>query len=145
MVVCPFHGDQSGNTERILKKGIAKSLNIHKELKSDEIIEAIQAVIRDESYKGNIVKLAELVEDVPMSSVEKAVWHIEFIIRHKGAQHLKYEQKEIPFYQFHYFDVIFVVFAISLCVLIVCYWLTKKIFKCLYYQTTRIYEDKKNN
>lgn len=65
----------------------------------------------DSSLKQNIVKLAKLVEDVPMSSAEKAVWHIEYVIRNKGAKHLTYSQKEIPFFQYHYYDILLSVLA----------------------------------
>lgn len=49
--------------------------------------------------------LAKLVEDVPMTTPEKALWYIEYVIRHKGAKHLNYPQKDIPFYQYHYYDI----------------------------------------
>lgn len=52
-----------------------------------------------------MVKLAKLVEDVPLKSPEKALWHIESVIRNRGAKHLNYPQKAIPFYQFHYYDL----------------------------------------
>lgn len=48
----------------------------------------------------NIVKLAKLVDDNPMKSSEKALWYIEHVIRNKGANHLEYPQKNIPFYQY---------------------------------------------
>jgi glucuronosyltransferase len=53
----------------------------------------------------NIERLAKLVDDVPMKSPEKALWYIEYVIRNKGAKHLRYPQKEIPFYQYHYYDI----------------------------------------
>lgn len=58
------------------------------------------------SYKNNTKKLSKLVDDAPMSSVDKAVWHIESVIRNKGASHLKYPQKDIPFYQYHFYDIL---------------------------------------
>lgn len=53
-----------------------------------------------------MAKLAKLVDDVPLKSPEKALWHIESVIRNRGARHLNYPQKDIPFYQFHYYDLI---------------------------------------
>lgn len=135
MVVCPFHGDQSGNAERIVDRGIATSLDIHKELKSEEIIKAIETVMNNEKYKENVVKLATIIEDVPMKSADKAVWHIEHMIRHGGAEHLKYPQKEIPFYQYHYWDVIIFVCAISSFIVVITFWMTFKLIKCLYRHT----------
>lgn len=131
MVVCPFHGDQTGNAERILDKGIAVQLDIHSELTSDKIIEAINKVIDNMEFKKNIEKLAEIVEDMPMSSADKAAWNIEHVIRHRGVSHLRYRQNTIPFYQYHYFDVIAVIAGISLCIFLVLFWILCKIIKCL--------------
>lgn len=64
------------------------------------------------SFKSNIEKLAKLVDDVPMKSPEKAAWYIEHVIRNKGAKHLNYPQKEIPFYQYHYYDILLSVFGL---------------------------------
>lgn len=40
-----------------------------------------------------------------MSSVEKAVWWIEYTIRHKGTKHLRYPGLDVPLYQYYYLDV----------------------------------------
>lgn len=77
------------------------------------------------SFKQNIVKLAKLVEDVPMSSAEKAVWYIEYVIRNRGAKHLTYPQKEIPFFQYHYYDILLSVFTAFALALWVIYFLIK--------------------
>ena len=77
-------------------------------------------------YKTNIENLAKLVEDVPMTSREKAVWWIEYVIRNRGAKHFHYEQKDIPFYQYHYYDVI--AFIVAVIVLII--FLTVIFLRC---------------
>lgn len=130
MVVCPFHGDQHANAERVIDKGIAVTLDIHRELIADEIIAAIHTVMDNVDYKSNIEKLAGIVEDVPMTSADKAAWHVEYVIRHRGASHLTYPQKHIPFYQYHYWDVIAVISALTLCIVLVLYWIVAKIIKC---------------
>lgn len=144
MVVCPFHGDQNANAERITEKGIAVKLDIHRELTSDELIEAINAVIDNNEFKLNIVKLADIVEDVPMSSADKAAWYVEYVIRHRGASHLSYRQKRIPFYQFHYWDVIAVISTISLCIGLVSFWILAKIFKCFFAHKSKVGADQRS-
>lgn len=57
-------------------------------------------------YKENVIALSKLVKDQPMSSIEKAVWWIEYTIRHKGTKHLRYPGLDVPTYQYYYFDVI---------------------------------------
>jgi UDP:flavonoid glycosyltransferase YjiC (YdhE family) len=48
MIVCPFHGDQTANAERIVERGIAKRLNIHEKLDAVQIKNAISEVITNE-------------------------------------------------------------------------------------------------
>ncbi|CRL07820.1 CLUMA_CG020774, isoform A [Clunio marinus] len=131
MIVCPFQGDQFANAERIVERKIARQLNILNSLDSDEIKHAINEVIVDESLKINVEKLAKLVEDVPVKSPEKALWYIEYVIRNKGAKHLRYPQKEIPFYQYHYYDIflsVIITFTLILMVVVTLFKLLIKSF-----------------
>lgn len=83
------------------------------------------------SFKANIEMLAKLVDDVPMKSPEKAVWYIENVIRNKGAKHLRYPQKEIPFYQYHFYDLILSVLCLIALLSLIIYGLVKLIVKCV--------------
>lgn len=66
----------------------------------------------------------EISKDEPMKSLDKAVWWIEYVIRHRGAKHLRYHGRTIPFYQYHFFDVIgFVLITMILCIIILIYGL----------------------
>jgi UDP:flavonoid glycosyltransferase YjiC (YdhE family) len=48
MVVCPFHGDQTANAERITERGIAKTLNIHEQLDFVQVKNIITEIIANE-------------------------------------------------------------------------------------------------
>lgn len=55
-----------------------------------------------------------------MTGLERAVWWIEYVIRHKGAHHLKNPALSMPWYQYYLLDIIcFVVAAVFTLVLIV--------------------------
>lgn len=41
-----------------------------------------------------------------MTSLAKAVWWVEYILRHKGAKHLQYDGVTLPTYQLFLVDVI---------------------------------------
>jgi glucuronosyltransferase len=80
----------------------------------------------------NIEKLARLIDDVPMKSHEKALWHIEYVIRNNGAKHLHYPQKEIPFYQYHYCDILLSLISILVVItllIILLFMITSKCIK----------------
>lgn len=80
------------------------------------------------SYKRNIIKIDEIAKDQPMKSLDKAVWWIEYVIRHQGAKELRYHGIDIPFYQYHFFDIIGV-FIISLLLLVISFFYLLKLLR----------------
>lgn len=71
-------------------------------------------------------RLGRLAKDVPMSGLEKAVWWTEYIIRNKGAKHLRNPSADIPFYQYFLLDVISFIVVVALCILTTLYIFLKK-------------------
>lgn len=41
-----------------------------------------------------------------MTGLERAVWWTEYVVRHKGTEHLKSPAKDLPLYQYFLLDVI---------------------------------------
>lgn len=126
MIVIPFVGDQYGNANRMVQKGIGERLELHT-LTESKMVDAITEMLKP-IYKQNIRKLKELVNDQPMTSREKAVWWTEYIIRHKGAKHLEYPGRNVPFYQKYCLDFIAiglgltgVIFALTFTILRKCF------------------------
>ncbi|KAJ3662472.1 hypothetical protein Zmor_006820 [Zophobas morio] len=105
MIGLPFYGDQGNNAKVLERKGLGITLD-PKHLKNDELIAAIQTVTSDPMYKQNLKETAQLYKDEAMSGLEKAVWWTEYVIRHKGAKHLKSPAVDVPLYQYLLLDVI---------------------------------------
>ena len=57
-------------------------------------------------YKANVMQLSKIVNDQPMKSVDKAIWWIEYTMRHKGTKHLEYSGKYVPFYRKYMLDFV---------------------------------------
>lgn len=104
MIVIPFLVDQHLNAKIVEKKRIGKRLELDG-LKESELLALIEEVLKPE-YKQNVMKLRELIYDQPMTSRERAVWWTEYVIRHKGAKHLEYPGRLVPFYQVYCLDFI---------------------------------------
>ncbi len=108
MIVIPFFADQTANAQKIARKKIGFRIDLH-QLSEENLLEAINEALMPD-YKKNIEHLAKLIHDQPMTSREKAVWHVEYVLRHNGTKHLNYIGKLIPFYQTIFLDII--VFAL---------------------------------
>ena len=63
------------------------------------------------SYRMNMRRLSRLHLDQPMKPLDLAMFWIEFVMRHKGAAHLRTESYMMPWYAYHSVDVIVVILA----------------------------------
>lgn len=53
-----------------------------------------------------MIEVSEAMTDEPMSGLEKVVFWVEYVIRHKGAKYLESPLKDVPWYKFLLLDVI---------------------------------------
>ncbi|CAO2639494.1 UDP-glucuronosyltransferase 2B15, partial [Lemmus lemmus] len=88
MIGIPLFGEQHDNIAYIVAKGAAVSLDF-RTLSSSDLLNALVAVIDNPSYKKNAMWLSTIHHDQPMKPLDRAIFWIEFIMRHKGAKHLR--------------------------------------------------------
>ncbi|XP_074824341.1 UDP-glucuronosyltransferase 1A7-like isoform X6 [Natator depressus] len=105
MVLMPLFGDQMDNAKRIESRGAGVTLNVL-EMTSKDLSDALNAVINDKSYKENIMHLSALHLDRPIHPLDLAVYWVEFVMRHKGAPHLRPAAHDLNWIQYHSLDVI---------------------------------------
>ncbi|KAM9248076.1 UDP-glucuronosyltransferase 1A10-like isoform 1-T1 [Dugong dugon] len=113
MVMMPLFGDQMDNAKRVESRGAGITLNVL-DMTSDDLANALKAVINDKSYKENILRLSSLHKDRPVEPLDLAVFWVEFVMRHKGAPHLRPAAHDLTWYQYHSLDVIGFLLAIVL-------------------------------
>uniref|UniRef100_A0A8C9B4U7 UDP-glucuronosyltransferase n=1 Tax=Phocoena sinus TaxID=42100 RepID=A0A8C9B4U7_PHOSS len=128
MVGIPLFGDQHDNIVRIKAKGAAVEVDLQR-MTSSDLLNTLKAVINNPSYKENAMKLSRIHHDQPMKPLDRAVFWIEFIMRHKGAKHLRPAIHNLTWYQYNSLDVIgfllacmaTFIFLVTKCCLF-CYW-----------------------
>ncbi|XP_039350115.1 UDP-glucuronosyltransferase 1-6-like isoform X5 [Mauremys reevesii] len=113
MVLMPLFGDQMDNAKRVESRGAGVTLNVL-EMTSKDLSDALNAVINDKSYKENIMRLSALHLDRPIHPLDLAVYWVEFVMRHKGAQHLRPAAHDLNWIQYHSLDVIAFLLAVVL-------------------------------
>ncbi|XP_061088038.1 UDP-glucuronosyltransferase 2A1-like [Conger conger] len=101
----PLLFDQFENVLRLEVRGAAKVLDVTK-ITSQGFLQALQDVLQDPSYQSNMQKLSRLHRDKPLPPLDSAFFWIEFVMRHKGAAHLRTESYKMPWYAYHSLDVI---------------------------------------
>ncbi|XP_056610192.1 UDP-glucuronosyltransferase 1A5-like isoform X4 [Triplophysa dalaica] len=105
MVMLPLFGDQGDNVQRLVSRGVAESLSIY-DLSTEKLLVALKKVITEKRYKENMTKLSAIHRDRPIEPLDLAVFWTEFVMRHKGAEHLKPAAHELNWIQYHSLDVI---------------------------------------
>uniref|UniRef100_A0A8C1P4J8 UDP-glucuronosyltransferase n=1 Tax=Cyprinus carpio TaxID=7962 RepID=A0A8C1P4J8_CYPCA len=132
MVGLPLWGDQPDNLLHMKTKGAAVVLDISS-IQSKDLVDALKTVINNPSYKESIMRLSRIHHDQPMKPLDRAVYWIEFVMRHKGAKHLRVQAHDLSWYQYHCLDV--VAFLLSIVALITflfiktCHCLFRKCFR----------------
>ncbi|XP_028257192.1 UDP-glucuronosyltransferase 2C1-like [Parambassis ranga] len=106
VVGLPVFFDQYDNLLRLQVRGAAKILTLATVDKEDNFLKALQEVLTEPSYRTNMQRLSRLHRDQPLTPLDNALFWIEFVMRHKGAPHLKSESYRMPWYSYHSVDVV---------------------------------------
>lgn len=73
--------------------------------------------------------VSKIVQDAPITQQESVLYWTEYIIRHKGAPHLRTIAADMPLYQYLLLDVILFLSGVFLAFVYLSFWLCKKLFK----------------
>ncbi|XP_067293674.1 UDP-glucuronosyltransferase 2A1-like isoform X3 [Pseudorasbora parva] len=115
MVGLPLFADQPDNMMHMKTKGAAVVLDINT-MESKDLVDALKTVLNNPSYKESIMRLSRIHHDQPMKPLDQAVFWIEFVMRNKGAKHLRVQAHDLSWYQYHCLDVL--AFLLSIVALI---------------------------
>ncbi|KAM4609076.1 UDP-glucuronosyltransferase-like [Polymixia lowei] len=122
MVMMPLFGDQGDNVHHMVARGVAEEINVF-EVTSESLLEVLNKVINDKSYKEKMSELSSLHLDRPTEPLDLAVFWTEFVMRHKGAEHLRPAAHDLNWIQYYSLDVfgfLAVIFATVIFVTLKC-------------------------
>ncbi|XP_058632560.1 UDP-glucuronosyltransferase 2A1-like [Onychostoma macrolepis] len=105
MVGIPLFGDQPDNLVHMKAKGAAVVMENIKTTQPQDLVDGLNAVINDPLYKENAMRLSRIHHDRPIKPLDETVFWIEFVMRNKGAKHLRVEAHNLTWYQYHCLDV----------------------------------------
>uniref|UniRef100_A0A3P8YXG3 UDP-glucuronosyltransferase n=2 Tax=Esox lucius TaxID=8010 RepID=A0A3P8YXG3_ESOLU len=127
VVGLPVFFDQYDNLLRLQVRGGAKIVTLAKVDKDNNFLMALKEVLNEPHHKENMQKLSKLHRDQPMNTLDLATFWIEFVMRHKGAAHLRTESYRMPWYSYHSLDVMALLLAVVLLIL----FMTVALIRCL--------------
>ncbi|XP_066286571.1 UDP-glucuronosyltransferase 2C1-like [Branchiostoma lanceolatum] len=116
MVCLPLFGDQPANAARVVARGLGVRLDFST-VTAEQLYQAILHVVTNSSYLETATRLSRLHRDQPQSPMERAVWWIEYVIKHGRLPHLRARAVELPWYQYYLLDVAVFLFGVCSAVL----------------------------
>ncbi|GLV43379.1 UDP-glycosyltransferase family 36 member F1 [Carabus blaptoides fortunei] len=81
----------------------AKSLP--ENITAPNLLSSIHEVIDNTIYKQNIQAVSKRYRDKPQNALERAIFWVEYVMRHGGTEHLQTAAKHMPFYKTWLLDI----------------------------------------
>ncbi|XP_004084561.1 UDP-glucuronosyltransferase 2A2 [Oryzias latipes] len=131
VVGLPLFFDQYDNLLRLQERGGAKILSVSTVEKDDSFLKAIQEVLTEPSYRMNMQRLSRLHRDQQVKPMDKALFWIEFVMRHKGAAHLKAQSYNMSWFSYHSVDVVLFLTAAVLLVTLTSFMFIRCLFRAV--------------
>ncbi|XP_063058913.1 UDP-glucuronosyltransferase 2C1-like [Engraulis encrasicolus] len=112
----PLLFDQMDNLVRLEARGAAKVLDLAT-LTTAGFLDALEDILYNPTYRDNMQRLSSLHRDRPIHPLDKAVFWVEYVMRNKGAPHLRTEASGLPWWSYYALDVLGVLLAAPLVLL----------------------------
>jgi len=123
----PLFGDQARNIDNLVNAEMAISMDILSVTK-DTFLKNVIELLNNEKYTTNAKTASKIFKDRYMSPSSLVVYWTEYVLRHKGAPHLKSYALNLPWYQYYLLDII----ALILVFIVVVFVVIRKIFKSIF-------------
>ncbi|XP_047107072.1 UDP-glucosyltransferase 2-like [Schistocerca piceifrons] len=130
LLVIPFFSDQAHNAAKIQQAGIGVRLE-YSDVTKDTLLRDIRTALQDPKYKDNMRTLSSIFREHKADSVERAVWWLEYVIRHKGAPHLRSAAIDLHWWQRLLLDVIAFVLLVTAIGAYLLYLFTRRLVQFL--------------
>ena len=75
--------------------------------------------------------LSSLYRDQPQTPLDRAVFWVEYVIRHKGAHHMRSAARDLNIIQFYCLEVISVIIGAIVLLVYIFYTIIRKMFAVL--------------
>uniref|UniRef100_W5LUX4 UDP-glucuronosyltransferase n=1 Tax=Astyanax mexicanus TaxID=7994 RepID=W5LUX4_ASTMX len=127
----PLIFDQFDNMIRLEARGVAKVLEVTS-LDVDSLTQALTDILDEKKpYREKMRKMSQLHHDTPLKPMDTAIFWLEYIIRHKGAAHLRTKSYKLSWYEYHNVDVLALLLGVVMALCLLSYMTCRALIKLL--------------
>lgn len=120
----PVFGDQHINLKIIMDEGWAVPFS-YAFMDGNSLRFALNETLNNTRYAENVGRTMRLSKDRPFAALDTAIYWVEYVLRHNGANHMQSQAVHLNWFQYHSLDVI----AFLMAVIYVNYKLSKWILR----------------
>lgn len=107
---------------------------------------AMNEVLNNKKYRENVKEIAFRLTDQPQTPMNKAIFWVEYILRHDGAYYLQSSAQYLNMIEYNNLDIYATFIFIAFLVIFIPIYILKKILKILCSKSSnRANKKKKNN
>lgn len=129
LLIIPFFGDQYQNALRVATAGYGKYLDFT-EITNTLLLSNIEELLGNKSYLEKAKEISNVFRDNLVDPMEEAMWWIEYVVRNKGAKHLKSHAVNISWFSYLLIDVVIATVLSSLIVAFALYFVFRRFCCC---------------
>jgi glucuronosyltransferase len=100
----PIFGDQRMNMNLGIAKGYALALDFD-DVSEESLTVALDTILNDHKISQRAKEISKIFTDRPMSPQQNVVYWVEYVVRHKGAKHLRSAGLELSYAELYSLDV----------------------------------------
>ncbi|KAL7024813.1 hypothetical protein ACKWTF_013196 [Chironomus riparius] len=134
IVGIPIFGDQMMNMARAELLGWGVQV-LFTNLTETSFTWALNEALTNKKYQINVDKIKNRLLDQPQMPMEKAMFWIEYVIRHEGAHFMQTSAQHLSYIEYNNLDIYAVILAIAFLVIFVPIWCIGKIVKKIFCKT----------
>ena len=88
-------------------------------------------------------EMSTYIRDQPETPKDRAIFWVEYTLRHKGARHLQSVARELNFFQYYNLDVVAVLFSAVTSIILLILFILKKVLQLVIRLIRRAVSQKK--
>ncbi|CAG7734362.1 unnamed protein product [Allacma fusca] len=100
----PIFGDQDLNANVVIQLGFGEFIEIL-DVTAESLEAKITQMLSNNKYQDRVKELSTVFRDRSRDPVDEAVYWTEYVMRYKGATHLRSASRDLNFFQYHCLDV----------------------------------------